>query len=323
MREDHDRNRRINPKAFRIAGVYALIGVLWILFSDMVLLQLVGGDARTLAKLQVFKGWLFIAFTAVLLYWLVCDAFVEGERIERQLEARVVERTAQLETANRELEGFSYSVSHDLKAPLRGIDGYSQILLEDYADRLDTDGQRFLRNIRGGVAQMHQLIEDMLAYSRMERRELVADQLELRALVDVVGAPILEAFRGAGGQVDIDVPAALRLNADREGLAVILRNLLENAVKFSREVESPRVRIDARSQDACVLIRVEDNGIGFSMKYHDKIFDIFQRLHRAEDYPGTGVGLALVKKAVTRMGGRTWAQGEPGKGAIFYVELPQ
>lgn len=242
--------------------------------------------------------------------------------LNAELEQRVTQRTRDLEAANRELESFSYSVSHDLKAPLRGIDGYSQLLLNEYGERFDDEGRHFIANIRSGVRQMHQLIEDMLAYSRMERRALELRPVDLAVLANAVvqgGKP-----RDKDGQVTVEqhVPP-IEIRTDREGLTLVLRNLLENAVKFSRKDIGARVELGAREDGGRVVLWVRDNGIGFDMKYHDRIFDIFQRLHRAENYPGTGIGLALVKKAVQRMGGRVWAESTPGEGATFYLDLPR
>ncbi len=241
-------------------------------------------------------------------------------RINAGLEARVAERTAQLQALNEELEGFSYSVSHDLKAPLRGIDGYSQILLDDYGSALGDEGRSLLANVRRGVAQMHALIEDLLAYSRMERQVLQSRPVELAGLVDNLLAGRAREIAEAGMEVHNCIPA-LSVRADRDGLALVVRNLLDNALKFSRNSRPPRVDIGARQEADKVLFWVRDNGVGFDMKYHDRMFEMFQRLHRAEDYAGTGVGLALVRKAMQRMGGRAWAEGSPGQGACFFLEL--
>ncbi|WP_155875318.1 PAS domain S-box protein [Desulfuromonas sp. AOP6] len=244
-------------------------------------------------------------------------------KLNEELEDKVRERTAQLVAVNKELEAFSYSVSHDLKAPLRGIDGYSQILEEDYHEQLDAEGRRFLQNIRNGTAQMYQLIEDLLDYSRMERRSLQSSKIDLLPLVRAVVAERLPEAEPSGLLVRLQVPDNTVL-ADRDGLIIVLRNLLENAIKFSRDAaQPPAIDIGARSEGDKTILWVRDNGIGFDMKFHDRIFDMFQRLQRAEDYPGTGIGLALVRKAMQRMGGRVWAESSPGAGATFYLELPQ
>jgi light-regulated signal transduction histidine kinase (bacteriophytochrome) len=243
-------------------------------------------------------------------------------KLNEELENRVRERTSQLEAINKELETFSYSVSHDLKAPLRGIDGYSQMLEEGYRERLDSEGCRFLQNIRQGAAQMHELIEDLLNYSRMERRPLQSANLDLLALVQAVVDKDIPEVKQSGVQVHLLVPAITVL-ADRDGLAIVLRNLLENALKFSRHAQPPCIEIGARSEETQAILWVRGNGIGFDMKYHDRIFEIFQRLQRAEDYPGTGIGLALVRKAMQRMGGRVWAESAPGEGTTFYLEIPR
>ncbi|KAI5913078.1 ATP-binding protein [Azoarcus sp. PA01] len=242
-------------------------------------------------------------------------------RLNATLEARVVERTAQLEAANRELESFSYAISHDLKAPLRGIDGYSQILLEDYRERLDDQGQQFLANIRRGVAQMHELIEDLLAYAHIDRAAPQPEPVSVQQLVAEVLDSYAHEISTLGAEIDVDVRTP-ELSVDRNGLALVLRNLVGNALKFSRNAAPPRIGISSREEAGAMRLQVRDNGIGFDMKYHDRIFGIFQRLHRAEDYPGTGVGLALVRKAIERMGGTVRAESEPGKGATFLVEFP-
>ncbi len=244
------------------------------------------------------------------------------QALNAELEQRVAKRTAELDAKNRELETFTYSVSHDLKAPLRGIDGYSRLLLEDYAGRLDGEGRTFLQNVRDGTAQMGRLIDDLLEYSRIERRPLEAKQLDLGQLVARLLAEHAGEVAARGARVTVDVPA-VAVSADPEGLAMALRNLLGNALKFTGSVPEPAIEIAGRCCPASCVLSVRDNGAGFDMKFHDRIFEIFQRLHRAEDFPGTGVGLAIVRKAMERMGGRAWAESEPGKGATFFVEIPR
>lgn len=244
------------------------------------------------------------------------------EQTNAELEQRVEQRTEQLLAANRELEAFSYTVSHDLKAPLRGIDGYTQLLQEDHAERLDDAGRLYLERIRRGVAQMGQLIGDLLAYSRMERRSLEQQTVELLPLVERVLEEQGADIERLGARIDLTALQAVVLTTDREGLAVILRNLIGNALKFHRPGVAPQVVLGSRLENGQHLVWVTDNGVGFDMKYSDRIFGIFQRLQRGDAYPGTGVGLALVSKAAQRMGGRVWAESAPGQGSTFYVELP-
>lgn len=237
------------------------------------------------------------------------------------LEARVAERTAELQALNQSLESFVYSVSHDLKAPLRGVDGYSRLLEDDCAERLDEEGRLFVANIRSGVARMGELIDDLLEYSRMERRNLTLDPVNPSELVEQLLAARSDELAENRVTVHSDLPA-LHVLADPSGLGIALRNLVDNAIKFSKNTAEPRIDIGGRCEGDMALIWVRDNGIGFDMKYHDRIFEIFQRLHRLEDYPGTGIGLALVRKAMQRMGGRAWAESRPGEGATFYLALP-
>ncbi|WP_300654276.1 PAS domain S-box protein [Hydrogenophaga sp.] len=242
------------------------------------------------------------------------------EQINVALEQRVTERTAQLRRLNEELEAFSYTVSHDLKAPLRGIDGYSQLLEEEHSQHLDDEGRQFLGRIRRGVQQMGDLISGVLDYSRMERRTMEHHRVDVPALV----AQVIEGYSADIESTQVRLSLTLEpmvLELDREGMAVVLRNLVGNAIKFSRTTAQPEVEIGARCDGARRILWVRDNGVGFDMKYHDRIFGIFQRLQRAEDYQGTGLGLALVAKAVQRMGGRVWAESQPGQGSIFYLEF--
>ncbi|MBK1695171.1 hypothetical protein CKO09_10525 [Chromatium weissei] len=243
-------------------------------------------------------------------------------QLNAELEQRVIQRTAEIAAINAELETFTYSVSHDLKAPLRGIDGYSRLLLEDHAQRLNDEGRLFLNNVRRGVEQMGQLIEDLLAYSRMERRNLRGVVIHLHDLLARLIAERTAEIDARNGRIVVDVDSQTTVSADSDGLALVLRNLLDNALKFSRPETPPRINITAEITEQSVILAFQDNGIGFDMQFHDRIFEIFQRLQRAEDYPGTGIGLAIVRKAMQRMGGRIWAHSVRGEGTTFFVELP-
>ncbi len=244
------------------------------------------------------------------------------EKLTADLEQRVADRTAALELKNRELETFSYSVSHDLKAPLRAIDGYSRILLENYEERFDEDGQKCLSSIRGGVDRMNRLIDDLLAYSRLERRVLVKDSVDLVEIVEPLIAERSNEFEIRKVQLINNSPSLL-INTEAEGLTQALRNLLDNALKFTRDTPQPVIEIGGQEKEKTLLLWVKDNGIGFEMQYHDRIFEIFQRLHRAEDFPGTGIGLAIVSKVMQRLGGRAWAESTPGTGSAFFLEIPK
>jgi PAS domain S-box-containing protein len=239
-----------------------------------------------------------------------------------QLENRVADRTADLESKNRELETFTYSVSHDLKAPLRGIDGYSRMLLEDHASQLDAEGLSFLNKIRLATKQMNQLIEDLLSYSRLERRALTSDRVDIH---DMVCNLLLERKEDISrNNIEmIEVVPPMSISIDGKAVEQALRNLIDNAIKFSSGNVHPMIKVSCLPVEGnSTILSVEDNGIGFDMKYCDRIFDIFQRLHLPEEYPGTGIGLALVKKAMLRIGGRVWAESRSGEGAKFYLEIP-
>jgi len=238
-----------------------------------------------------------------------------------ELEQRVRERAGQLQDAYHELESFAYAVSHDLKTPLRAIDGFSHLLIESCSGKLSPTEQGYVDRVRRGALQMAALIDGLLAYSRIERRELHSASVDVREIIDEILAERHDEIVARGIALRYDVPNAT-LHVDREGLAMIMRNLIENAIKFTRHVADPTIDIGGSVAELTLKIWVRDNGVGFDQAYHDQIFRIFQRLHRIEEYEGTGIGLALARKAAQRMRGQLWAESTLGKGATFYLDLP-
>lgn len=244
---------------------------------------------------------------------LVDDLSLQSSKLEKA--------NSRLAEINEELETFTYSVSHDLKAPLRGIDGYSQLLLEDFQNELSEEANLFLLNIRKSTEQMALLIEDLLAYSRMERKDFIAEKIKFKGLIDDMILYFSKQIEKQKLKIIYSFPDNFMLAADKDGLNLILRNFVDNAIKFTVQSENPQIEIGGTETKEKWLIFVKDNGIGFDMKYHDRIFKIFQRLHLSEEFEGTGIGLAMVGKAAQRMKGKIWAESELGKGATFYLEI--
>jgi len=246
-------------------------------------------------------------------------AEAEIQQLNAALEQRVAERTAQLVAMNQEVEAFSYSVSHDLRAPLRSIDGFCQILAEDYGKTLDAAGSDHLRRVRGAAQRMGVMIDDLLQLSLITRAEIIRRRINLSALAEeVVG--ILREQPGARTATFLVQPG-LSVDGDPSLLRILLENLLGNAVKYSSKAPHPHIELGGLTQDAGSVYYVRDNGAGFDMTYVGKLFGAFQRLHRIEDYPGTGVGLATVKRIINRHGGKVWAESRVGQGAVFYFTL--
>ncbi len=236
------------------------------------------------------------------------------------LEELVRERTGELENANQELEGFAYSVSHDLRTPLRAIDGFSQQLLKRYADKLDEEGKRYLNVVRDNTKKMSQLIDDILAFSRMGRVGMGAAEIDMGALAHAVFEEL--KLTASGRELSMELPPLPPCRGDLAMLHQVWINLLGNAIKFTRPSAAALIEVGGHSVGAENIYYVRDNGAGFDMQYADKLFGVFQRLHGIEEFEGTGIGLAIVKRIITRHGGRVWAEGKVGEGATFYFALP-
>lgn len=238
--------------------------------------------------------------------------------LNAELELKVKKRTEQLEEANRELEAFSYSVSHDLRAPLRAINGYAKMLEEDYGSLLDSNGKRLIGIVRENARQMGQLIDDLLSFSRIGRKELEKSMINL----DQMARIIAEEINVIQPSATITIASLHPVWGDRTLIKQALFNYLSNAVKYSSKVENPKVEVTSTIEDNSIIVSVRDNGTGFDKTYAHKLFQVFQRLHRQEEFEGTGVGLAIVARIIQKHDGKTWAEGEPGKGATFYFSLP-
>jgi hypothetical protein len=236
-----------------------------------------------------------------------------------ELENRILERTTQLDAANKELEAFAYSVSHDLRAPLRAVDGFSKFVLEDYEDKLDSEGKRLLNLIRSNIQKMDQLITDLLALSRVARCELNFSGIDMTQMA-------ISMFK----EIAPDVPDKISLKvdplpeayADPTYIRQVWANLIANAIKFSSKEKKPSINICGRTENGFNVYYVKDNGVGFNPEYAHKLFGVFQRLHKSDDFEGTGVGLAIIQRIIHRHGGKVWAEGEEGKGATFWFSLP-
>ncbi len=241
------------------------------------------------------------------------------QKLQGELEHKVIDRTEQLQNANDELEAFSYSVSHDLRAPLRAVNGYAKMIEEDYARIFDDEGKRLLKAVQDNANKMGNLIDDLLNFSRLGRKELQKTEIHMQELVNDV---LAEINKSLPHKAHITVHAPHSLNADYTLLTQVMHNLLTNAIKYSSKKEQPQIEIRSEEKEGQFIFHVRDNGAGFDMQYIDKLFGVFQRLHTADEFEGTGVGLAIVQRIISKHGGKVWAEGNPGKGATFYFALP-
>jgi PAS domain S-box-containing protein len=241
----------------------------------------------------------------------------QAEQEIADLNASLTRDNTELAALNKELETFSYSVSHDLRAPLRAIDGFSQALEEDYADVLEDRAKQYLSRVRQATQRMDMLIDDMLELSRVARADMVKRKVDLSEMA----TDILKHLAEDGRQVDVQVQAVRPVNADARLIRIALENLLNNAWKFTQKKDAPRIEFGQIEEDGQVVYFVRDNGAGFDMAYAQRLFGAFQRLHDARDYAGTGIGLATVQRVVAKHGGRIWADAAPDRGATFYFVL--
>jgi PAS domain S-box-containing protein len=235
------------------------------------------------------------------------------------LEKKILERTLQLEAANMEMESFSYSVAHDLRSPVRAVHGYATMLKEDYSNSLDDEGKRLLNEVEYNAKKMGVLIDDLLTFSRLGRKELVKSTINMNKLVEI---SLEEMKLGNENFAKINIGRLHSVMADPALMKHVMANLLSNAIKYSSKKENPIIEIFSTQENEMHVYAVQDNGVGFDMGYADKLFGVFQRLHSDEEFEGTGVGLAIVQRIIHRHGGKVWAKGKENEGATFYFSLP-
>jgi light-regulated signal transduction histidine kinase (bacteriophytochrome) len=240
-------------------------------------------------------------------------------KLNDALEKKVIERTKELEEANQELEAFSYSVSHDLRAPLRIVSGYAIILEEEYHNIFDEEGRRLLSIVQDSAKKMGVLIDDLLAFSRLGKNKVVMTNVDMNSVVNLA---VAELSNQGSNELKININPLLNAYSDYSLISQVWKNLISNAIKYSAQNPYPVIAINSLETDSTIIYSISDNGVGFDMKYAHKLFGVFQRLHDVDEFEGTGVGLALVQRIIKKHGGKIWAEAEIGKGAIFSFSLP-
>ena len=318
--------------AGRIALAYLAFGILWMSVTDP-LLHWLGVDRTRMPTVQAIMGWLFVVGSALLAYALLTtlqrrnvtvlaalfESHNEISRINAELERRVTERTRQLEMANRELDAFAYAVSHDLRAPLRSMSGFSQILQETAPPGLDQKSRHYLQRIHDASVRMSGLIEDLLSLSRVSRTELVRRTINLSDVCAASAATMRDRYPGR--DVILDIAPGLEAHGDPRLLRIAIDNLLDNAWKYSAQRPQARINVAAESREGETVYSVRDDGVGFDMAYAGKLFGPFQRMHPESQFSGTGIGLVTVQRIVAMHGGRVWADAATDKGATFFFTL--
>ena len=274
------------------------------------------------SKLPINEDYLRLLMLIVVIILVAIIA----ERIEKirklnDLNKQLQKQSEKLEDANQELEAFAYSVSHDLRVPLRAIDGFSRILVEDYEDKLDEEGIRLLNIVRENTAKMGHLIDDILLLSRASRQEMLLNEIDMAALARSVYDEFQTDVTDRDVEFNVgDIPNAY---GDRAMLGQVFQNLIGNAIKFTRNKNPAIIEVGGEKEGKEIVYYVKDNGAGFDMKYINKLFGLFQRLHSPEEFEGTGVGLSIVQRVIRRHGGSVWGEGAVGEGATIYFTLPK
>jgi len=263
---------------------------------------------------------LLLVLLVILMVALLTER-VEKVRSLRSLNNDLKRETIKLEDANNELEAFAYSVSHDLRVPLRAIDGFSRIVIEDYENELDEEGVRLLEVVRENTKKMGQLIDDILLLSRAGRQEMKITELNMTSLAKNIYSNFHQDTEGR--TVIFTVDDLPKTKGDRVLLTQVLTNLIGNAIKFTQDKNITKIEVGFNTDKDDYIFFVKDNGAGFDMKYYDKLFGLFQRLHTQEEFSGTGVGLSIVQRIISRHGGRVWGEGKVGEGATIYFSLPK
>jgi light-regulated signal transduction histidine kinase (bacteriophytochrome) len=316
----------------QVAIVYLVAGLVWIFISDRALVWL-HLEPSTILEAQTAKGWLFVIGSSLLLYLLLRryqarnERAIESQRVARdevrlmneELERRVAERTRQLEVVNGELESFAYAVSHDLRAPLRSLSGFSQILLDTASKQLDEGSRKPLQRIQEACQKMTALIDDLLKLSRLSRSEFNVRPTSLSQIATEAASAVRE--RNPGRNVALDLQAHLDVLGDARLLRIALENLFDNAWKYTARTPEAHIQFGCDLRGIEPVYFVRDNGVGFDMAYASKLFIPFQRLHAEAQFAGTGIGLVTVQRIIVRHGGRIWADAKPEQGATFYFTL--
>jgi signal transduction histidine kinase len=307
-----------------IGTIHKVAGTDWVMVSKIDYIEFIAPiQARQERAIFTTTALLLISFAALFIIWRSQQLrYLKAVgRINEELERRVVERTAQLETAKNELEAFAYSVSHDLRAPLRAMSGFSKLLEEEFSLQLGEAGQHYIERIQAASSRMGELIDDLLTLSRVTRSDFTYTQVDLSKLSSEIITKLKEAQ--PEHQVDVRIQKELTARGDQKLLAIALENLLGNAWKFSSHQPQIMIEVGSNSDDKKQKsFYIRDNGTGFKMDYADKLFIPFQRLHRTDEFPGTGIGLSIVLRIIERHGGRIWAESEVGKGTTFFFTLP-